>query len=661
MMGPAGWIVSNLLVACLLAAIAWWVGRSGRRAGWAHTLWVLVLLKMVTPPVYVVAVPLPTSWTWTFTQNNVTDEHIVHGNGTDGKPNKLVTQRVSGVPSRMPRSRVGLRFSEAMRIGSGSPGVTEITSIPTPTVAQTLMAIWAAGASIILIRGGWRWFQFSRLLDREGSLDLEATDRVKHWLRRGRAPAVVRVPVRVSPMLFGLGRRPRIVCSHSLWRELGDTQRNAFLAHEAAHYHRRDHWVRALEWVVTCVYWWLPPVRWVRSQIQRHEEVCCDAWAIDRLALPPRRYAESLLAVVDFISDHRVGIPAMASGMRPGAELEERLRLMMRPGGRQLHHPRWAIAPAAMLILSLHPTAGASRWLQPPTSQNATAQRSAMQSNNTAAAVGALSQNEVELPPAAPGYWNQKPPLQYANEPLSGSDAVVLATAGRGVAVVDVPSDPVVFADGQMTAMTEVAATGRLLIGDAAGQIKLWDIPDAAAVSLIGQHAAAITTLSLHPAGGLIAGDAAGSVIRWDRSSGRAIATWSTPRSAPRSPARSTARPIQSIRHNATGDSVAILTGQWNQDPTYQTFHLLQTSTLRELRSTPIPSGVAVVAIASDPLLRDLVAAPGVKPSPPGDWVAVDWTGVVWSPQRLTVLGQIPKKTVSAMVLIDLPQTEKSP
>src|SRR4051812_43592027 len=47
--------LANALLAALLAALALAAGRFSRRPALAHSLWVLVLLKLVTPPV----VPLP--------------------------------------------------------------------------------------------------------------------------------------------------------------------------------------------------------------------------------------------------------------------------------------------------------------------------------------------------------------------------------------------------------------------------------------------------------------------------------------------------------------------------------------------------------------------------------------------------------------------------
>ena len=49
-------ILSNLLVSTILAAIAWSVQRRYQAASLANLLWVIVLIKMITPPLF--SIPL---------------------------------------------------------------------------------------------------------------------------------------------------------------------------------------------------------------------------------------------------------------------------------------------------------------------------------------------------------------------------------------------------------------------------------------------------------------------------------------------------------------------------------------------------------------------------------------------------------------------------
>src|SRR5437870_3402057 len=58
------WIVSNVLLALLLALAAWFLQWCLRQHAVAHVLWVLVLVKLVTPPLLSLSVqetPVPTA------------------------------------------------------------------------------------------------------------------------------------------------------------------------------------------------------------------------------------------------------------------------------------------------------------------------------------------------------------------------------------------------------------------------------------------------------------------------------------------------------------------------------------------------------------------------------------------------------------------------
>src|SRR5437667_428240 len=83
----------------------------------------------------------------------------------------------------------------------------------------------------------------------------------------------------VSPVLWTIGRTPRLLFPAGLLERLDREQREALLAHELAHWRRRDHWVRLVELAVLVLYWWHPVVWWARRELHEAEEQCCDAWA----------------------------------------------------------------------------------------------------------------------------------------------------------------------------------------------------------------------------------------------------------------------------------------------------------------------------------------------------------------------------------------------
>ena len=58
--------LANAAVAIVLAAVITLVGRWVRRPAMLHLLWVLVLIKLVTPPLLPIDVPVPSSWSGYF-------------------------------------------------------------------------------------------------------------------------------------------------------------------------------------------------------------------------------------------------------------------------------------------------------------------------------------------------------------------------------------------------------------------------------------------------------------------------------------------------------------------------------------------------------------------------------------------------------------------
>ncbi len=563
-------VISNLLVASLIGCLAAVVGRTGRRARLAHGLWVFFFVKLVTPPIISLPLGLPSQW---------------------------------------------------------------FVSIGEFASWHWLFLIWRFGFLLFVVLGLIRFVRFYRLLRREGQLDSESTSFVQSLVRSeaGRStivgPDVLRLPMRVSPMLFGFGSCPVIVCPDQLWQSLSEPERHAFLAHETAHFCRRDHWVRWLEWLVTAVYWWFPGVHLARAQLERHEEACCDAWAIRKLKTTPRQYAEALLRVVDFISDYRVGMPRLASAMQPTESLAERLRLLMRDRGADdsTTTMKSAIAALCVGIWLVHPVIHPRQPSLPRALKEIDVERL------TADDLAVMAMKELPhleaanllLPDQPQGFWNQSPPHRWANFELTLPDAELTADAHCGITIEIPKHQPLHFPAHELTAMVEIPSTQRVVIGDANGQLRLWDLSAGTAVSLIGMHPSAITSLAYHDSVGLVSADATGSVIRWNLQSGQPLATWSNETSR-----------IQSIRFSNDGQTLAILLGNWSSPASLQNLVLVDSHTFQSTRSVMVPANTAIVLCW------------------PGDnWCTVDWSGVVHRLHDKSVILVLPKHRVSALAL----------
>lgn len=627
-------VATNFLVAGLIACLAWQVGRSGRRAAVAHVLWIAFFVKLITPPIVLLPVSVPESWL-----------------------PETTTSLTGTFPYRHFALRSGEISSPVIVSDAGPTRVFTTSDFDTSTgflmpafdLLTFLILVWFAGSIFFLVRGLLRFLRFRRLLVREGVYDEEATEFVRQLVlrnsQRGQRPCftprVLRVPIRVSPMLFGFGFRPAIVCPDHLWQVLSEGDRQAFLAHETAHYCRRDHWVRWLEWIVTAVYWWFPGVYVARRQLERNEEACCDAWAVQQLGSTPRQYAEALLRVVDFISEHRVGLPRLASGMQPTKTLEERLRMVMQSGGRPAHPSRalwWGAGMAAVTLWLLHPVplatrpsvAGAAVIVSPP-------KLPAVVEDELSGSGPAAAFIEANLPEVPTGFWNQTPTQRWANFSLALPGARLVADANRGISIEIFGREAIRFSADEMSALVEIPSTKRVVIGDRAGQLRLWDLSAGMPVSLIGRHSGAVTSVTYHESGGLVSSDDGGSVMRWDLQSGQVRGTWSAAAFAGID-VGSRSLSIQSVRFSVDGESLAILTGHWHDIHAPQRLHIVDARDFTLQSSHEMAAGTALI-----------------QQSPEFGWIAIDWSGVVRSVETQAIITTIEKHEVSALALLHRP------
>src|SRR5207253_5990616 len=194
--------------------------------------------------------------------------------------------------------------------------------------AHGALAVWFAGAAGWLVWQGRRIVRFQRRVARAEDAEPEvaaAARRLASALGIASPPAVKVATGIGSPMLWGWARNTVILFPRGLLARLAPEARDTLLAHELAHFLRRDHWVRVLEFVATGLYWWHPAVWLARAGIEVAEEECCDAYVVGGLAASPRRYAEALLATVDFAAEmRRPCLPPGACAANRGARLLHR-------------------------------------------------------------------------------------------------------------------------------------------------------------------------------------------------------------------------------------------------------------------------------------------------------------------------------------------------
>lgn len=326
-----GWVLPNAAIATALALPAFLVQSRWKRPALAHALWVLVLLKLVTPPLWQV----PMAWAVVSAGDLAPaspggDVPVALPEGDWGDPESFEyilvdeDELAGSWPEEEQELEAGIEREEAAAI-------PPLAAIPWRPI---LSGAWLAGLMVWTVVVARNLFMLWGLLRRGGPADKATKERVEYWssaMGLRSAPEVIAVEGAVSPMLWALGRRARLILPRELWVDLTCEQRDALLIHELAHYKRRDHWVRLLELVATGAFWWLPTVWWARRRLRAAEEQCCDAWVVSVLKGSERAYATALLDTLDFLArTPKADAPLLAaSGMGQFHDLQGRISMIL--------------------------------------------------------------------------------------------------------------------------------------------------------------------------------------------------------------------------------------------------------------------------------------------------------------------------------------------
>ncbi len=324
------WLLTNTLTAALLAGLVYAVIRVGKPApGVRHALWLIVLLKLVSPVEFLWSVPLAV------------------------RPAPMAEESPVSIEPLPPMPAYGLVSEEFIEVPVGADAmpvfafedraVAETTLMVSPSeVAPAvpkpvtefhwewwLLAVWVAGGAAVfarMTRDTWRFGRFARHAKKAPD-ELVAEVAVVANRLGLRTPAVKKLAGLASPVMWCVGR-PVLLWPADLDKQVTGDGRRAVIAHELAHLRRRDHWVRRLEMLAAVAHWWNPIFWLARRRLRADAEWACDEWAAAQA--DRRAYAEALLAVCSFQPRRR---PAPAVGVlgEGKRDMQERLTLIMKP------------------------------------------------------------------------------------------------------------------------------------------------------------------------------------------------------------------------------------------------------------------------------------------------------------------------------------------
>ncbi|OHB62869.1 MAG: hypothetical protein A2Y77_00165 [Planctomycetes bacterium RBG_13_62_9] len=292
--------LSNAFFALALALVAMAVGARATRPQLAHLFWLLVFVKLVTPPLVTIPVGI-----------------------------------FSPQPDQAGAGDRAFIADESSAVAETVPGSSWPSSV-VPFLSRAkpyLVTLWLLGSGVVFVCSMARVFRFGRLLAAESDVtppELHAeAERIARRLGLANTPTIRTVTAHLSPMVWWTGGHVQVVMPRALLAQMDAQDWRWILAHELAHVRRRDYLVRWVEWLACVGFWWNPVVWWAQRNLRALEEICCDDLVISSLNPRPKSYADSLFAAVQFLARPAVRAPAVASEINRGGYLERRFRMIV--------------------------------------------------------------------------------------------------------------------------------------------------------------------------------------------------------------------------------------------------------------------------------------------------------------------------------------------
>ncbi|MEZ6127760.1 MAG: M56 family metallopeptidase [Planctomycetaceae bacterium] len=346
-------IIHAAQIAAVVAAVAVAARFFRHRPFVVRCLWLVVLVKCLTPPLVSSQVSV-FSWVngpWMSRSLDRTEE--VHalltvGGDTDVPSANEEFATTNLLPEGHPFDGQGAfstsyadRSMPLVADGAGNAGFflpeasTAMQPIPAalnsaapfPWLTVALLATSMTGFLVIAIR----YVRCVRAIRRHRKPSLEdhpntIVEGIARKLKLNRSPQVWVTDVCFGPAVMGV-MRPTIVLPRILLENLTDEQLHPVIAHELIHIRRGDLWVGMLQAAAQCLWWFWPPVWLANRQLSRSTEHCCDEDVIRVLGSSPKQYARSLLAVIE-CKHHLRSVPVFP-GMKPVEITSQRMERIM--------------------------------------------------------------------------------------------------------------------------------------------------------------------------------------------------------------------------------------------------------------------------------------------------------------------------------------------
>lgn len=319
-----------------------------RRPYLAYAIWMLVIAKCLTPPVW----SSPTGL-FSWGETKLTKPRLPTGPAT--------TAALPRSTTAAPKAATIVVHTEP----TNSPSVSKEPAAlraeqPTTSrwrvgVGQLLAAVWMCGAFVLSGIIASKGVLFHALLRRSRvPTGHNVTELMGELSRRLGFHRKVRLLVTRRPLgpgVYGL-LRPKLVLPQRIVSECSQGDLERIIAHELIHIRRGDNIVGLFQLIGQIIWWFHPLVWWANRRLCRERERCCDEAVVANLGCDPGRYAQTLLDVLKHRREVRPVL--MSAGIRSSEVTTRRMESIMdtrRSFYRRAPGMCWAMFAMGLLLV----------------------------------------------------------------------------------------------------------------------------------------------------------------------------------------------------------------------------------------------------------------------------------------------------------------------
>ena len=300
-------LISNLLIATMLAVGAFICGKIPKLESLAYGLWILFFIKLVTP-----------SWInvdYVYSGNRF-ESVIQHSRQISHSP-AIKSHQSSGIPEDLKPPYI-YHGNPPTSFGSGA--AQPVKSLPNRIIPSRisseirnpenlLITAWAAGAifmSWIAFRRIRNFRRFVGMADPAQNEDIQSrVNSLAGQCGLSRVPKTLIYSICMSPGIAWTPGGYKILMPSGFWSTLNDEEKDLAILHELGHMKRGDCLRRILEIPMIIIFWWFP-FAWLASrELRRLEELLCDRWVQKHASLAPEIYAGLLVNFLEYFSSDR--------------------------------------------------------------------------------------------------------------------------------------------------------------------------------------------------------------------------------------------------------------------------------------------------------------------------------------------------------------------